>query len=37
MSSGTLPYTELQAASARIQALMEQISQREERWLELSE
>ena len=37
MSSGTLPYTELQAASARIQALMDEISQREERWLELSE
>ena len=37
MSSGTLPYTELQAASERIQALMNEISQREERWLELSE
>ena len=37
MSSGALPYTELQAASQRIQALMEQISQREERWLELSD
>ena len=37
MSSGALPYTELQAASERIQELIEQISQREERWLELSE
>ena len=37
MSSGALPYTELQAASQRIQELMEQISQREERWLELSD
>ena len=37
LSSGTLPYTELQAASGRIQVLMDQISQREERWLELSE
>ena len=37
MSSGTLPYAELQAASARIQSLMDEISQREERWLELSE
>ena len=37
MSSGTLPYTELQAASERIQTLMNEISQREERWLELSE
>ena len=37
MSSGALPYTELQAASERIQALMNEISQREERWLELSE
>ncbi len=37
MSSGALPYTELQAASERIRELIEQISQREERWLELSE
>ena len=37
MSSGTLPYAELQAASARIQTLLDEISQREERWLELSE
>ncbi|MBR4525502.1 MAG: ABC-F family ATP-binding cassette domain-containing protein [Bacteroidales bacterium] len=37
MSSGTLPYAELQAASERIQALMNEISQREERWLELSD
>ncbi|NLZ20371.1 MAG: ABC-F family ATP-binding cassette domain-containing protein [Bacteroidales bacterium] len=37
MSSGTLPYAELQSASERIQALMDEISQREERWLELSE
>ena len=37
MSSGTLPYTELQAASARIQALLDEISQQETRWLELSE
>ena len=37
MSSGTLPYTELQAASERIQALLDEISRREERWLELSE
>ena len=37
MSSGALPYTELQAASARIQQLLDEISQREERWLELSE
>jgi len=37
MSSGALPYTELQAASQRIRELMEQISQREERWLELSD
>ena len=37
MSSGALPYTELQAASQRIQELMEQISQHEERWLELSD
>ena len=37
MSSGTLPYAELQAASERIQTLMNEISQREERWLELSE
>ena len=37
MSSGTLPYTELQAASERIQTLMNEISQREERWLELSD
>ena len=37
MSSGALPYTELQAASECIQALMNEISQREERWLELSE
>ena len=37
MSSGVLPYTELQAASQRIRELMEQISQREERWLELSD
>jgi len=37
MSSGFLPYAELQSASERIQELMEQISQREERWLELSE
>ena len=37
MSSGTLPYAELQAASERIQALINEISQREERWLELSD
>ena len=37
MSSGTLPYAELQAASERIQTLMNEISQREERWLELSD
>ena len=37
MSSGTLPYAELQAASERIRTLMNEISQREERWLELSE
>ena len=37
MSSGTLPYAELQSASERIQTLMNEISQREERWLELSE
>ena len=37
LSSGTLPYTELQAVSERIQALIDEISQREERWLELSE
>ncbi len=37
MSSGTLPYAELQAASERIQALIDEISQRELRWLELSE
>ena len=37
MSSGTLPYAELQAASARIQTLMDEISRREERWLELSD
>ena len=37
LSSGTLPYAELQSASERIQALMDEISQREERWLELSE
>ncbi|MCR5842178.1 MAG: ABC-F family ATP-binding cassette domain-containing protein [Bacteroidales bacterium] len=37
MSSGALPYAELQSASERIQTLMNEISQREERWLELSE
>ena len=37
LSSGTLPYTALQAVSERIQALIDEISQREERWLELSE
>ncbi|MCR4824471.1 MAG: ABC-F family ATP-binding cassette domain-containing protein [Bacteroidales bacterium] len=37
MSSGALPYTELQEASARIQTLIDEISQRELRWLELSE
>ena len=37
MSSGTLPYADLQAASERIQTLMNEISQREERWLELSD
>ena len=37
MSSGTLPYAELQAASERIRTLMNEISQREERWLDLSE
>ena len=37
MSSGTLPYAELQAASERIRTLMNEISQLEERWLELSE
>ena len=37
MSSGTLPYAELQAASERIQALIDEISQHEMRWLELSE
>ena len=37
LSSGALPYTELQAVSERIQALIDEISRREERWLELSE
>ena len=37
MSSGTLPYAGLQAASERIRTLMDEISRREERWLELSE
>ena len=37
MSSGSLPYAELQAASERIQTLMDEISRREERWLELSD
>ena len=37
LSSGTLPYTELQTVSERIQALIDEISRREERWLELSE
>ena len=37
MSSGTLPYAELQAASERVQALIDEISQHEMRWLELSE
>ena len=37
MSSGALPYTELQSASERIQTLMDEISRREERWLELSD
>ena len=37
MSSGTLPYAELQSASERIQQLINEISQREERWLELSD
>ena len=37
MSSGTLPYADLQAASERIQQLIDEISRREERWLELSE
>ena len=37
MSSGTLPYAELQATSERVQALIDEISQHEMRWLELSE
>ena len=37
MSSGTLPYAELQAASERVQSLIDEISQHEMRWLELSE
>ncbi|MBQ9660629.1 MAG: ABC-F family ATP-binding cassette domain-containing protein [Bacteroidales bacterium] len=37
MSSGSLPYAELQAASERIQTLIDEISRREERWLELSD
>ena len=37
MSSGTLPYAELQAASERVQAIIDEISQHEMRWLELSE
>ncbi|MBR6183397.1 MAG: ATP-binding cassette domain-containing protein [Bacteroidales bacterium] len=37
MSSGTLPYAELQAASERVQTLIDEISQHEMRWLELSE
>ena len=37
MSSGSLPYAELQAASERIQAIIDEISQHEMRWLELSE
>lgn len=35
MSSGTLPYEELQSASSRIQALMKEIDTAETRWLEL--
>ena len=37
MSSGALPYAELQSASERIETLMDEISRREERWLELSD
>ena len=37
MSGGGLPYAELQAASERIRTLMDEISRRETRWLELSE
>ena len=37
MSSGALPYAELQAASERVQAIIDEISQHEMRWLELSE
>ena len=37
MSSGELPYEQLQAASERIRALMDEISRQETRWLELSE
>lgn len=37
MNSGTLPYEELQAASARFGALSEEIDEKELRWLELSD
>jgi len=37
MSSGALPYAALQAASERVQAIIDEISQHEMRWLELSE
>ena len=37
MNSGTLPYEELQAASARFGALTAEIDEKELRWLELSE
>ena len=37
MSGGGLPYAELQAASERIRTLMDEISRRETRWLELSD
>ena len=37
MNSGTLPYEELQAASARFGALTDEIDEKELRWLELSE
>lgn len=35
MSSGTMPYTELQSSSARIRELMSEIDSLEMRWLEL--
>lgn len=37
MNSGTLPYEELQAASARFGALTDELDEKELRWLELSE